>query len=61
MAEVKKKQRTSEKGEKKRKKEKDGSTKNKKPIAASTSFSLLADEKAIDPTLSSLFAAKVGH
>jgi len=33
-------------------------TKKQKPVAASA-FSLLADEKAVDPTLSSLFAAKV--
>lgn len=38
---------------------KEKSKKEKKQKAAATAFSLLADDKAVDPTLSSLFAAKV--
>lgn len=40
-----------EKGEK--------SSKEKKQKAAATAFSLLADDEAVNPTLSSLFAVKV--
>lgn len=49
------KNRKKEEGEKKTKKTK----KTEKQKVATTALSLLADESAINPTLSSLFAAKV--
>ena len=49
------KKRTSDGSEKKSRKIK----KTEKQNAATTALSLLADESAIDPTLSSLFATKV--
>lgn len=54
----KKEKRSRDKVEKERRKSKSGS-KEKKQKVASAAFSLLADDKAIDPTLSSLFAAEV--
>ena len=64
MSEEKKRKGSKDKVEKKRKKdrvEKKSRNTNhtEKQKAVTTALSLLADESAIDPTLSSLFAAKV--
>ncbi|KAK3704348.1 Nucleolar protein 12 [Vermiconidia calcicola] len=63
MSEAKKEKRSKDKVEKKHEKGKSEKGKSKKPKedkqkATASAFSLLADEKAVDPTLSSLFAAK---
>ena len=65
MAEKEKVKSKSDKVEKKRKKHANGEKREKKSSAkrqkvANEPFSLLADEAITDPTLSSLFAAKVG-
>lgn len=60
MAEKMKKDKTKvEKVSKKDKSKKEKKTKEQKQEAVAKAFTLLADEKAVDPTLSSLFAAKV--
>ncbi len=59
---VKKSKKSDEDGVSKRSKKdskKDESVKKQRKAAAAKAFTLLADERAVDPTLSSLFAVRV--
>ena len=66
MAKHEKEKRSSDKEEKQQGKGKNGKNRDKSKTekqqkTASAAFSLLADEEAVNPVLSSLFAAKVNH